>query len=61
MDRLFRGSKAKLTQDRVRYFCHPDWRVNPDLRPDPAIWTPEIETMAGLASTAQSYRAAGLL
>ena len=61
MDRLFRGSKAKLTQDRVRYFCHPDWRINPDLRPDPAIWTPEIETMAGLASTAQSYRAAGLL
>ena len=61
LDRLFRGAKAKLTQDRVRYFCHPDWRIDPNLRPDAAIWTPEIETMAGLKSTAQSYRAAGLL
>ncbi|NBU77650.1 MAG: sugar kinase, partial [Sphingomonadaceae bacterium] len=34
---------------------------DPNLRPDAAIWTPEIETMAGLKSTAQSYRAAGLL
>lgn len=61
LDRLFRGDTAKLTADRVRYFCHPDWRIDPAMRPDPALWTPEIETGAGLQATAQSYRAAGLL
>ncbi len=60
-DRLFRGDKAKLTSDRVSYFCHPDWRIDPAKRPDPALWLPEIETKAGLRATAQSYRAAGLL
>lgn len=60
-DRRLRGDKAKLTEDRVNYFCHPDWRINPRHRPDPAIWTPEIETQAGLRATADSYRAAGLL
>lgn len=61
LDRLFRGDSAKLTADRVSYFCHPDWRIDPAKRPDPAIWTPEVETRAGLQATAQSYRAAGLL
>jgi uncharacterized protein YbjT (DUF2867 family) len=61
LDRLFRGDSAKLTADRVSYFCHPDWRIDPAKRPDPAIWTPEVETLAGLRATAQSYRAAGLL
>lgn len=61
LDRLFRGNKAKLTADRVSYFCHPDWRIDPTRRPDPAIWHPQIETKAGLVETARSYRAAGLL
>ncbi|MFM7028619.1 MAG: NAD-dependent epimerase/dehydratase family protein [Chakrabartia sp.] len=60
-DRLFRGTKAKLTEDRVSYFCHKDWRIDPAQRPDPALWTPAIETQAGLRATAQSYRAAGLI
>lgn len=60
-DKMLRGAKAKLTEDRVRYFCHPDWRIDPNHRPDPAIWVPEIETHAGLKATAESYRAAGLL
>ena len=25
LDRLFRRGNAKLTRDRVGYFCHPDW------------------------------------
>jgi hypothetical protein len=60
-DRLLRGDKAKLTADRVRYFCHPDWRVDPNLRPDPSLWQPQVETRQGLKETATSYRAAGLL
>ena len=60
-DRFFRGDKAKLTADRVRYFCHPDWRVDPMLRPDPSLWQPLVETRQGLTETAASYRAAGLL
>jgi len=60
-DRLFRGDKAKLTADRVRYFCHPDWRIDPKLRPDPSLWQPQVETHQGLQETAKSYRAAGLL
>ena len=29
LDGLVRGDKAKLTADRVAYFCHPDWIVDP--------------------------------
>ena len=61
LDRLFRGDGAKLTADRVSYFCHPDWRIDPQKRPDPKLWVPEIETLLGLKDTAASYRAAGLL
>ena len=28
IDRLVRRERAKLTPDRVRYFCHPDWVVD---------------------------------
>ncbi|MBJ6121528.1 SDR family oxidoreductase [Sphingomonas mollis] len=60
-DRWWRGDKARLTADRVAYFCHPDWTIDPDRRPPPSIWTPSIPTMAGLADTARWYRRAGLL
>lgn len=60
-DRLMRGDKAKLTADRVSYFCHPDWRIDPVRRPDPALWVPKVKTDQGLLETAASYRAAGLL
>jgi uncharacterized protein YbjT (DUF2867 family) len=61
LDRLLRGDKAKLTADRVNYFCHPDWRIDPAKRPDAALWVPQIETRVGLAETAAAYRAAGLI
>ena len=60
-DRLVRGKRAKLTPDRVAYFCHPDWTIDPAKRPDPALWQPEIATPAGLAATASWYRAHSLL
>ncbi len=44
IDRLFRRGKAKLTADRVRYFCHPDWVVRAERRPPPSLWQPEIRT-----------------
>ncbi|WP_066796408.1 NAD-dependent epimerase/dehydratase family protein [Sphingomonas soli] len=61
LDGLFRRSGAKLTRDRVAYFCHPDWVVDPSKRPAPDLWTPQIETRTGLAATAEWYRAQGLL
>ncbi len=60
-DRLIRGKKAKLTPDRVDYFCHPDWVVDPDKRPPTQLWQPRIATADGLAATVSWYRAHGLL
>lgn len=59
VDRLLRGAKAKLTPDRVRYFCHPDWVSHAP--PPVALWTPAVATPEALAITAAWYRAAGLL
>jgi len=61
LDRLVRGNGAKLTPDRVAYFCHQDWVIDPAKRPPANLWTPQIETEAGLAATAAWYRAQGLL
>ena len=61
LDGLMRGSRAKLTADRVGYMCHPDWTVDPARRPDPALWQPRIGTAQGLADTAAWYRANRLL
>jgi nucleoside-diphosphate-sugar epimerase len=59
IDRWLRRGNAKLTRDRVRYFCHPDWVVH---APPPAsLWQPAIETRSGLAATARAYREAGWL
>ena len=55
LDRFIRGGKAKLTADRVAYFCHPDWVVNPALAPPAALWEPEIDTRDGLRATAEWY------
>jgi nucleoside-diphosphate-sugar epimerase len=59
LDRLVRGNKAKLTPDRVAYFCHPDWVASSGLKPPPDLWQPEIETLEGLKQTAQWYREEG--
>ncbi len=61
LDRLARGKSAKLTADRIAYFCHPDWVVNPAARPEPELWTPQIETLEGLKETARTYRDTGWL
>jgi len=61
VDRWWRGDKAKLTADRVAYFCHPDWMVDPGRGALESIWKPEIDTEQGLADTGRWYREAGWL
>ena len=60
LDGLVRGKQAKLTPDRVAYFCHPDWVVSA-AHPAPEPWQPRIDTVEGLADTADWYRAQGWL
>lgn len=59
IDGLVRGKSAKLTPDRVAYFCHPDWVSH--ATPPADVWTPQESTASALAATAQWYRAQGLL
>lgn len=61
IDRLIRRDKAKLTADRVAYFCHPDWMVDPGRGAPEKLWRPKINTEQGLADTAKWYREAGWL
>lgn len=61
LDGFFRGTGAKLTADRVRYFCHPNWVVDPERRPPASLWQPEIDTNEGLRATALAYAEAGWL
>lgn len=61
LDRLVRGAGAKLTPDRVAYFCHEDWVIDPARRPPANLWRPTVETQAGLAATAAWYREQALL
>jgi uncharacterized protein YbjT (DUF2867 family) len=61
LDRLVRRSRAKLTPDRVRYYCHPDWVVTAEARPPAALWTPAIRTATGLKATALWYQEQGWL
>ena len=60
-DRLVRRGRAKLTADRVGYFCHPDWTVRAAHRPPPALWEPQVKTPSGLKATADWYREQGWL
>jgi len=55
------GRMPRLSFDRARYFCHPDWVAADARRPDAGLWTPTIETHAGLAATARWYREHGWL
>jgi nucleoside-diphosphate-sugar epimerase len=61
LDRLLRGDSAKLTPDRVAYFCHPDWVASTDRAAPPDLWQPQIPTDEGLRQTADWYRAEGWL
>lgn len=55
-DRLIRRDKAKLTKDRVSYFCHDDWTVDPAKHLPTQLWQPQIETEQGLKDTTTWYR-----
>jgi len=59
LDGLFRGKNAKLTPDRVAYFCHRDWVSH--ARPPADVWAPQEDTPTALAATALWYRQQGLL
>lgn len=61
VDGWVRGTSAKLTADRVAYFCHPDWMVDPGRGAPESLWKPEVKTESGLAATAKWYREAGWL
>jgi hypothetical protein len=61
LDRLLRRDNARLTPDRVAYFCHPDWVASRDRTVPPDLWQPQIPTGAGLRQTADWYRAQGWL
>lgn len=61
VDRMVRRDKAKLTPDRVAYFCHPDWVVSPDRAAPAELWHAAIATEAGLKQTAEWYRSKGWL
>lgn len=60
-DRLIRRGNAKLTPDRVDYFCHPDWVVTPAMQPPRCLWMPQIPTEDGLKATVAAYREKGWL
>lgn len=55
-DRMMRGRNAKLTPDRVAYFCHPDWVADGASQPPRQLWTPQVATQEGLDATASAYR-----
>lgn len=61
LERLTKGKKAKLTRDRVRYFCHPDWVARRTFAPPVRLWKAKTPTAAGLKETAEAYREAGWL
>jgi hypothetical protein len=56
-DRIMRGPRAKLTPDRVRYMCHPDWVIDEARRPPAHFWQPAIGLDEGLAEVAASMKA----
>ena len=56
-----RGRTPKLSQDRARYFAHPDWTADPAPLIATGLWRPAIPAAQGLAETAAWYRAAGWL
>jgi uncharacterized protein YbjT (DUF2867 family) len=61
LDRLVRRKRAKLTADRVGYYCHPDWVVAAERRPPERLWVPQVRTPTGLKQTADWYRLQGWL
>ena len=61
IDGFLRGSKAKLTPDRVGYMLHPDWVCDLKKAPPISLWQAVWDGEAGLKMTAEWYREQGLL
>jgi len=61
LDGLIRRDGAKLTPDRVAYFCHPDWVADPALAPPASLWQAAIDTREGLRATREWYQEHRLL
>lgn len=60
-DGVLRGSRARLTSDRVGYMAHADWVARPSHAVPKELWEAEITGAAGLAETALWYRENGWL
>lgn len=56
LDGMVRGVDAKLTADRASYLAHPDWTIDPRLRPPATLWKPRTTTEIGLQQTGAWYR-----
>ena len=61
LDGLIRRDGAKLTPDRVAYFCHPNWVADPSKSVPTELWQPAIDAATGLSATADWYRTEGWL
>lgn len=61
LDVRLRGPKAKLSADRVAYFCHPDWVCAAERQPPASLWEPRMPTERGIRLTARWYREQGWL
>ncbi|EQB30577.1 SDR family oxidoreductase [Sphingobium ummariense] len=61
VDGLVRGKGARLTPDRVGYFCHPDWVAATGRHVPRQLWMPAVPTEEGLRTTADAYRKKGWL
>jgi uncharacterized protein YbjT (DUF2867 family) len=59
IDGLLRRARAKLTPDRVRYMCYPDWVADPAQKPPTDLWMPHISIDEGLAEIAAPFRKGG--
>lgn len=61
IDQTIRGSKAKLTPDRVGYMTHSDWVCDMKKAPPISIWQAVWDGEAGLKMTAEWYKKEGWL
>lgn len=61
LDGLVRGSKAKLTEDRVGYMLHKDWVCDLRRAPPISVWQAVWNGEAGLKMTAEWYKEKGWL
>lgn len=61
IDGFLRGSKAKLTEDRVGYMLHPDWVCDMKKAPPISIWQAIWNGEDGLKMTAEWYKEHGWL